>query len=281
MCLCLAARGEDEVFFRWNPPDGLVRQERLISHRRAERPDAGGHVDRKETLTEVAYHSQPTGYVYAATQVAYQAARDGTPTFDLRLALFNQVPLQYHLDMVGRLREIDGLAALVVRARSMQPDDPRVPLVVREENYRRERREAWDQRYGRMVGKRGKLGDSWRVSDEYLLPGDRRLVFHITTKLVEKLRCADHDCVRLEFFYHSTPEPRSATWEIPFIPPTQVKESEITGWGERILDPSTMLIYLEREVFVIRFKPGELGPQPVVVEERVECSFSTGGRGER
>ncbi len=279
LCTAWSAPVEDEICFRWNPPDGLVRRELCTSVRRAERPDAGSHVDRKQVLTEVAYHTRPSGYICTATPLSFSSTRDGTPTFDEPLALFDGIPLTYRLNAVGRLQGIDGLAAVVQRARARPAPNPMMFVVVSERNYRRALERTWEERAGGLVGRRGRIGESWQVSDQYPLPTKRALAFSTTTRLVERVVVEGRDCVRLENFYHSTPEPRSATWESPVPMASQVHESEINGWGEMIVDPTTLVVYRERTEFVIRFKPGDLGPQPVVVLERREYKFQPGGNG--
>jgi hypothetical protein len=112
----------------------------------------------------------------------------------------------------------------------------------------------WDARISSFVGQTVKMGDLWTSTDELALPTGQSVVYHTATKFVEKVKCGTHDCVRIQFWYNSDAGALQA-----FVGKVlndfadsagtpQVKEisgAEIVGEGERIIDPTTMLIYAE------------------------------------
>lgn len=265
--LAAAPRAGEPVFVRWNPPDGLCREEVFDATRIVERADVGRRIDRKATRVVVSYHTGPAGFVMAATTVSASATRDGQPREDRLQEFFHEVPLRYQMDLVGRLVGIDGLARVVERVRAQPAADEGLKAIVREESYIGPLREDWEIRYGQLLGRRLAPGDSWRKPDEYLLPAGNTLVFYLSTRVAEKVRVEGRDCLRLEFFYHSAPEPATPDLSAP------ITRSEIFGGGERIVDPDTLLLYGEHWEFILRIAPGVLGPLPVSIHESEVCRF--------
>ena len=95
------------------------------------------------------------------------------------------------------------------------------------------------------------------------------MTFYSVTKLVEQVKFDDVDCVRLEFSFNSDAEElknlMGDMWEdlaemADMEATPSVSNTKIAGKGERIIDPTTMLIYsetVERTTKMMMAVPGQ------------------------
>jgi hypothetical protein len=112
-----------------------------------------------------------------------------------------------------------------------------------------------ERRIGLFVGRAAKIGDVWTSTEEFTLPTGEAIVSYTATKFVEKVKCETHDCVRIQFSYTSDADALGDIAEkvvndaadaggVPQLK-AEMSGTTITGEGERIIDPATMLIYHE------------------------------------
>ena len=104
------------------------------------------------------------------------------------------------------------------------------------------------------VGMEAEIGEVWAGVEETPLPMGGTVAFYSVTKLVEQVKFDDVDCVRLEFSFNTDGEGlkdfMGDMWEdlaemADMKAAPSLSNTKISGKGERIIDPATMLIYSE------------------------------------
>jgi hypothetical protein len=243
--------------FRFNPPDGIEFLQTLTVTKVQEIGDLRKQTDVNVTKAQIAIRKKPDGYAATAKLLSNVMTRDGEALHHPVLSAMADLEITYELDREGRLTAVRGFESLKNRIRDKF--DPQTAmklsaLFTEEAMVNREEAE-WNGRIGNFVGRTVELGDVWTETEEFPLPTGKTTAFHTATKFAEEKKCGGSDCLRIEFFYHSKPsaleklvgktlgelmEAAGAEGE------AEVSGLEITGSGERLIDPDTMLIYAER-----------------------------------
>ncbi len=144
---------------------------------------------------------------------------------------------------------------------------------------------AWNRRIGRFLGQSAKLGDVWTATDQTSLPTGGAVFYYSAAKLAEQVKYEGVNCVRILYSYNTDPvalkdflgKTVNDIVETSGIPELKLEVTglEINGRGERLIDPSNMLIYSETTAITMNFEMEfpELGKVKGTVEDKVEYSF--------
>jgi hypothetical protein len=126
--------------------------------------------------------------------------------------------------------------------------------VLNEETLKKRDAAEWNGQIGKFIGRTVSLGDSWASVDSFPLPSGEIIAFYSVTRFPEQAKCGDRDCLKLQFNYNSDASALSRLVNqnlakllgLPAdsLPPTP-SAAKISGFGERLIDPHTMLIYSE------------------------------------
>lgn len=236
------ARAEDTVDFDYAPPDGLEYRETVQTTRVVELP--GGRPPRREERTSTNRgRVKKDGDVYrlAITTVTGTATRDGIamPPAMLAAMIGNEIVFVVSAKD-GQIQKIEGLDAALKRAM------PAVPEAMVQAMDKRERAE-WNGRIGDFAAGAMRIGQTVTATSDFVMPTGQALKYETAITLVERVKHAGRDCVRIKFEYRTT----------------DAGPIKVSGGGERVIEPATLLIHSEELTRVM-----DMGPMGKQTETR-------------
>lgn len=219
------AKTAETVTFRFSPPDGITYVESVLLARVLEAQDAPRQTELQRGDARVRYDKTANGWTVTGTPISMSIEKDGKPIESPILEALKGAVAIYRLDLQGNLLSVQGYEGLAEKvSKGLSPEEAQALAKTLDPESILEREKAeWKSRIGDYTGKTFEIGSSWTTEAPLALPsgGEVQLRTHTT---LERATCGDRDCVRLRFRYDSdTPK--------------------VTGKGERVIDPSTMLIY--------------------------------------
>jgi hypothetical protein len=251
--------------FQFNPPDGATFVVSVRTTRTTTLGALGKRTEDRETSERVRVTKTADGFSIAETAVYGTMNRDGEKVESPILKLLVGMSVNYEVDSRGQVKAIRGFDQLITRLKAALPPgtlETMSPTVTEEALVNREVAE-WNGRVASFVGREVKVGDMWTSKDRFDLPTGGAVNFTTTTRIVGREQVEGHDCVRLKFSY-------TANAPTPLVPgqtagakaagkparkpsrPARVAKktvpaaaTSITGGGDRLVDPATMLIYAE------------------------------------
>lgn len=272
-----------EIDFQFNPPDGAVYEQTSVRTRKLEMA-SGRRTDVSETKARNTITKAEDGFAIKSKFLHSTISRNGQPIANPISTAMEGLEVTLHVGPDGRLREIEGFRGVLDAIKAKFPGpiaQMMIPLFNEQSLIQRERAE-WEGRYGGFAGKTARIGDVWTAEDEYDLPNGGKTKFYSATVFDSLVDCGGKKCVRVKFAYNSSSEDLAelvgkvvgdlakSTGSDPAV--VQLSSGiEITGSGERIVDPETMIIHSEKIERTIKLEiDAGSGPQPATVHETRE-----------
>jgi len=273
-----------EVNFRFNPPDDLTYLQKFSSTKTKKIDDGQTQIDIVNSDAKISFLKTADGYEVKAEIISMKMERDGQVIENPVWALMQKLVFTYHLDSTGNLMEITGFDEFADWMKQSLPPEAVKALskVLNKEALLNKEIAEWEGRIGLFIGLTVNIGDTWTDTTDFVLPNGETIIFYNTTIIDELVEFNGKNCVRIKFQYTSDPENLSSVVKevvegvMSAVSDTAVKldvsTNEIIGEGERIIDPSTMLIQWEtikRTIKMIMSIPGEGEVSIVTHEERI------------
>lgn len=274
------ARSEP-IQFAFNPPDGAVFEQTSTRTRTLETP-TGPRTDVSETKSRETVSKTKDGFAIKSQFIHSTISRNGQPIANPISAAMEGLEITATVGKDGQLRDIKGFSGIIDAVKAKFPGpvaQMMIPLFNEDSLVQRERAE-WEGRYGGFVGKTVEIGDVWVGEDDYPLPTGGAAKFYSATTFDSVVDCGGKKCVRIKFNYDSSPEDLAKLVGEVVEGLTQAAGADsssvqlkpgidISGSGERIVDPSTMIIQSERIERIINLEMdiGGQGPQPTTIRE--------------
>lgn len=244
-----AAWPAETVTFRFSPPDGISYVETVVLTRTLEAGAAPSRTDLQKGQARVRYDKTADGWTVTGTPISMSMETDGKSIQSPILEALKGVVAVYRLDPQGNLLSVQGYEGLAETvSKGLAPEEAQaLAKAFDQESILAREKVEWSSRIGDFTGKTFEIGSSWTTEAPLALPsgGEVQLRTHTT---LERATCGDGDCVRLQFRYES---------DAP----------KVSGTGERVIDPSTMLIHSEVIERILPVRDG------MVLRERREQSF--------
>ena len=272
-----------EMTFNFNPPDGLVYYQTQITRKTTIMGASEKRTDITESKSKIEVKKTSTGYLITVTPSSAKMTRNGVEVNNPILLLLQNLSIVYEVDEQGQLVSIKGFEKLREMMKASFPPQvvEQLSSLLNEEALVNKETSEWNGRIGDFAGAQISVGDVFTGVSEFPLPGDESVTYYTVTKFEEIVPCGNRNCIKISFYYNSNPETleeyvgdaiediaRSAGKADGNFSLSKV---EITGEGERLMDPATMLIYSElikRNVRMEMEVPGQ-GKVPVTqIEER-------------
>ncbi len=165
------------------------------------------------------------------------------------------VPITYDLDRNGRVRAVLGCGEAMkqVRVKLGGESAHAKAAMFSEQAMVSQLSDDWNRRIGDFGGKTMTTGKVVVSADRYLLPHGEPAWYYVTTRLMGRVKYAGHNCVKLRFDSNTDPQAlgktvgKSASELLALggqqLPRPKATGPRITGSGERVIDPATLLIY--------------------------------------
>lgn len=217
----------ETVTFRFAPPDGTTYVETLVLTRTLEQDNTVQRTDLQKGQARVRLDKTADGWTVTGTPISMSMESDGQPIRSPIVDALKGVVAIYRLDSRGNLLSIQGYEGLAEKVSQGLPPEEAQALAkaLAPESILAREKVEWNARIGDYTGKTFELGSSWVTEAPLALPSGGQVQLRTRTEL-ERTKCGDRDCVRLRFHYDSPPP-------------------SVSGTSERVIDPSTMLIYFE------------------------------------
>jgi hypothetical protein len=274
----------EKIQFDFNPPDGAVFEQTSTRTRTLELP-SGPRKDVSETKSRETVSKTRDGFAIKSKFIHSTISRNGQPIANPISAAMEGLEVTFTVGKDGQLREIKGFSGIIDAVKSKFPGpvaQMMIPLFNEDSLVQRERAE-WNGRYGGFVGKTVEIGDVWVGEDDYPLPSGGNAKFYSATTFDSIVDCGGKKCVLVKFIYDSSSQDlaklvgevanglvQSAGADSGVVQLTS--GVEISGSGERIVDPFTMIIQSEKIERTIKLEmdiAGQ-GPQPATMHETRE-----------
>ena len=256
-CLLVFTAAAQEIRFRFDPPEDFPAY--ISTFKSKQTTDMGALGKRtvaSEGRAQITVDKNTDGYSVTFAPLSFTMTENGQPVENPILAFVQNITVTYELDVDGELVEISGLEGLFEEFIASLPAElpPNIAEMVNEEAFRNKTVQEWQGRIGQFVGADVEIGELWASVDEMPLPTGESMAFYSLTKFAEQVKFDDADCVRIQFSYNTDADElkefMGELWEnladmVGSEDLPSVSDAKIVGEGERIIDPTTMLIYLE------------------------------------
>jgi len=275
-----------EITFTFHPPDSITFLQTLTTTKNTDMGQRGKLDEVTEVVGRLTIMKTSNGYRMTETPLSISATKNGQRVDDPTLALFENIVVEYQLDKDGNLLGISGYEKLVDVMKQLVPAEMLETLssILNDETLRNRDAAEWNERIGDFIGKMIRLGDSWAGVDSFPLPNGETIAYYSLTRFPEQVKCGNRDCLRLQFDYNSDASALSKLVNRDLakllgqpaesLPPTS-SAAKISGFGERLVDPHTMLIYsetVERTLTAKTTMPGQ-GDVDMTQTERREYKY--------
>jgi hypothetical protein len=236
-----------------------------------------------DTRIEIHIKGTEAGYDFIMKPLYTKSTRDGQPVDNPVFGLLTKMRPVYHVDSAGQIVSIDGFNKLAdLIAESVPPDmAPQMQAILSEETLVNGEITEWNGRIGDFVGAVVEAGDVFYSEAAVALPMGGSATYYSVIKIMETVQCGEKQCVRIGYSYNSDPEGLkqfmgdffeefAAAIDSSGVD-VSVSGAEVTGEGERLVDPATMLIMSETVTRTIKMQVDVSGEEPVygtVVEQR-------------
>jgi hypothetical protein len=249
--------------------------------------DTGKRTDRSTVKAEITINKTESGFEINSVPLSFEMTRNGEPVDDPILNIISNVEFTTQLDSTGHIVDVRGIDKMMENLMSAIPAEQREMIsgMINEEMLVNKEIMEWEARIGDFIGLTKEIGDIMEVNDEMQLPNGISLPFTSKTKFADMADCGDQRCVKIEFAYDSDASKLAGFAENSLNKFLEGLESDttdiglsdasISGWGERLVDPETMLIYSETNERVMNITadiPG-MGKIQNITREKREYTF--------
>lgn len=246
--------GPANVIFKFAPVIGRPVTQTVVSTTTASND---GKVVESTTTTEtmrMLFTRRGKGYVLQQTTTAVA----GSETEQL----MQGVEIRYHLAADGTLTSITGYEELEKRTKAHLAKQPATPgnavrgQLYTADMYAYRAAEEWISRIGTFAGKQLRIGKVYEAVSDFAMPTGDVVKFYSTSHVAGLVPCGTTRCARVLFEFNSD---RTKLSHLLDAYQAQGAASGVTGGGmqvsgsgERLIDPATMDIYSETSTRILR-----------------------------
>ncbi|MBP9854779.1 MAG: hypothetical protein KBD53_07925 [Candidatus Omnitrophica bacterium] len=248
---------EEKVIFKFNPPDGISYRQMYSAE---QIKDFGGikkQINLTEETVKVVIKKDEKGYLLMAKPFLVTMTRDGHLVPESNLKLMLGINYVLHLDAKGLFLNIDGFEEFVNILKAELPEDIAKEALknINVEAMIDKEEDEYSNRIGDLIGREIKVGDTWYMDGKSILPDGNTVDYTSVYRLKEMVSCGATRCAKIEYHYDANPA-GLRTIINEFYTGLDEKmgerlrgmnsvDTKFFGNGTRLVDPKTMLIYLE------------------------------------
>ncbi len=243
--------------FRFNPPSGLsfIRTTKIIDWIEAEMMNQELHEEEIQMLTEI--HNGSSGFQINYTILKYQVNDVEDPTGGEALSVLEGVEFTAYLDEQGFITGFDGLEEFEQKLKTIPAGQYRKYRdQFSKESMEKQFRDGWKASVEDFIGKSFQLGDVWQTSAKVPLPNGETGTVAAEIFFKENMMVASAPCILIQMDYDlNSSNLRSFISEMikRGVPQLQTEPKvNISGAGESVVDPQTLLGYSSRMEMVMR-----------------------------
>lgn len=254
------ATTSEPVAFRFHPPKGLTYVQTYRLTRTVKMRESFTEV--QETKTRVTVRNNGNGYALLFHPISDTVTSDGKPTS--RSPLYQAMmtlDTSMQIDQNGKLVAVTGYDQLLPAYKRLLKKDRLAPSTVNtvldaEKVAIAKVKAGWRNHVGTLAGQTAQIGEVWQRPTEVALPLIQVIIpVPSRVALLDRVTRNGVSCVRVQTKYCGTPSSlrkelqkrMEAEMDKKAGHNLQVEQIEITGEGERIVDPATLLAYSETQ----------------------------------
>jgi hypothetical protein len=278
------------VRFDFDPPTPLTYVETVRTTRSTTLSGRGSQEVVGETRQRVELVRDADGYAMTVTPLSIKQIVGGRavdPPPNPILDLITNAVFTYQLDGDGRLESMTGLEPVIERVEAMlaavqaeaSPAQREqiagfvrmVESMLSPEALLARAKGEWDARVSGYDGAEIAVGETLTGQEAFPLPNGGSVTYYNVLRLEELVPCGEHNCARFVFKYDTDSEGLRQMLGDAFepMPEVAIEGVSVTGGGERIIDPDTLLVHSEVNERTITFA-GTFPGQPDASGSRYE-----------
>jgi hypothetical protein len=261
-----------EITFTFNPPD-MRYTEIQKTNKITKVNDKTEKEDLIELTTDIYLKKNNNGYTLRQIPIKLNYQRNGEVFQNPIFTFLTNISTTGIIDSMGYLIHVSGYENLIPRAKETLPENivESLILIANEEAMINKKRAEWNARISEFSGQKVFIGDMFSGEGKFPLPNGEVLTFFSVIKIDDTLEYNNKKCVRIKFKNSSEPEDLASFMGYSLEETSQIfdfnKNDELTteiklsGDGERIIDPETMIIQYERTFRKVDMKSEIIGDQ--------------------
>lgn len=233
----------------FDPPDGTAYDLKEVSRTRTAMGDRDTQEEEMTSTTAIRIEKDSAGYRVRVQPTELVIRQNGVVVDNPTLAALRETVFTYRISPAGEMVDIRGYDAFIRAIEATYPAhiSQQILSVYSESDMVAEEVAEWRRRFGNFIGRTVSVGDAWMYGEDFQLPNGTASR-HFT---VVEVAGWEGDHLRLVFTYHSDPAVlrdrfagrlRGNPDDLPGGP----GGIAVSGSGERLIDPATLLIYGER-----------------------------------
>jgi len=276
-----------KIKFLFNPPDSISYTQNLITTQVQKVGQDFTQTSVTESSATITILKTPQGYILRTIVESMKMSRNGKELANPLSNLMRNLVISYHLDSNGKVIRISGINEFVeIFKQSMPPEAARsLSGVINKEALEAKAMAEWEGQGRKFIGRTVEIGEVIIDTSDYTLPGGETISYYNSTKFSKIVKCRDADCVVIDFNYNTNSDALLKTTEIlaseisRFVDdsPSAIKfsKSEITGSGQIILNPATMLVESDTTERVFKMILSAEGQEntPMILHEKQVYTF--------
>ncbi|MFH1052422.1 MAG: hypothetical protein V1779_16005 [bacterium] len=266
-----------EITFVFNPPDTSYR-EILKTTKISFVNDEKQKEDEINVKTKIEISKKGHGYELKQSPLFISSKRDGHDFHNPIFMFLTNIPTRGEIDSSGNLTHVIGYEHIIPRAQTELPKEvvEAMMLVANEEAMINKAKAEWNARISEFSGNTFKIGDMLSAQGKFPLPNGEVLTYFSIIQVAEIVDTLGKKCIKIIFKNSSNSEDLASFLGYSV---EDVKELfdfnansglttyiKLSGEGERVIDPSTMLIYYERTSRRVEMKDEEMGNESKIIK---------------
>jgi hypothetical protein len=277
----------EKIKFRFNPPDSISYTQNLVTTQVQKVGLDFSQTSETESSATVTILKTTEGYILRTVVESMMMSRNGQQIENPLASLMRNLVISYHLDSDGKVIKITGIDEFVEVFKQSIPPEAAQSLsgVINKEALEAKAMEEWEGQGRRYIGQTVEIGDVFIDTSDFALTGDEAITYYNSTEFSKTVKCGKDDCVVIDLNYNTNADALMKTKEdlaadlaqFTENPPTsfEIKGSEMTGSGQIILNPATMLVKSDTSERIFKMMISAPGQEdtPMVLHEKQVYTF--------
>jgi hypothetical protein len=280
---------DQQIEFRFNPPVGLsfiatAEYTVRISQGGTESQESKGTIVSRTTISK-----SDKGFIFKTEPQTIILSQNEQEVKNSLAKIIQNSVVTIDADSQGKILSLKGYEDLEERLSKEFPEKQVKTLLgtVNVNSLSKQAADEWDRRLSGLVGRKLNIGQRWIEMKSEVLATGEKVVYYQMSSVKGKEKCGPKECVRirydyttdrksLELIYGSKSQALSAEDQEEAQAIAQ-SPNKIKGWSETVLDPNTMIIYLENLLRTINLgittSDGVRHQSSVMEKKKYQASF--------
>lgn len=268
ICLAPVVSAAESVQFTFDPPTPLTYRETVRTTRSDEGPQGPGREITVISRSEIELIQEGEGYkmtVRSEPPKQVRAGREMSMQSNPIMKAIENAVFTYTLDGDGHIQSVEGYEEVVAKIQQITmslmeqiPEAQRgrfartvqnMMEMIQPEALVERMRAEWDGRVAEFDGLELEVGETYTSESEFPLPTGGTVKYLNAVKFAGLVPCGDDQCAKIVYQYDTDPSALNdfVGETLEALGGEGPSNTEISGEGERVIDPDTLLIQSETQ----------------------------------